>query len=84
MTMKIVSGNGTVDTAQESKHGDGWVIAVGIPELAERTGLSEGLLYAKANQGTLHGCRRVGKRFLVHIATFEQWLAEGWGEGVEE
>ena len=61
---------------------NGQRVAVSIPEMAERTGLSEGLLYAKANQGTLPGCRRIGKRFLIHIATFEKWLAGGWGEEI--
>ena len=55
-------------------------LAVSIPELSELTGLSEGLLYAKANQGSLPGCRRIGKRFLIHISTFENWLADGMGE----
>ena len=55
-------------------------VAVSIPEMAESTGLSEGLLYAKANEGTLPGCRRLGKRFVIHIATFENWLADGMGE----
>ena len=53
-------------------------IGVSIPEIAERTGLSEFLLYAQANAGKLPGCRRIGRRFLVHVPTFEKWLAEGW------
>ena len=55
-------------------------IAVSIPMLAQRTGLSEGLLYNKANEGRLPGCRRVGKRYLVHLETFENWLKEGSGD----
>ena len=55
-------------------------VAVSIPEMSALTGLSEGLLYAKANQGSLPGCRRIGKRFLVHIETFERYLETGMGE----
>ena len=55
-------------------------MAVSIPELARLTGLSEGLLYIKANEGQLPGCRRVGKRFLVHVETFESWLKAGNSE----
>jgi predicted DNA-binding transcriptional regulator AlpA len=55
-------------------------MAISIPRLALQTGLSESLLYQKANQGTLPGCRRIGKRFLVHVATFEAWLKSGNGE----
>jgi predicted DNA-binding transcriptional regulator AlpA len=54
-------------------------MAVSIPELARMTGLSEALLYQKANEATLPGCRRLGKRFLVHIETFEKWLRTGQG-----
>lgn len=55
-------------------------MAISIPQLALQTGLSEALLYQMANQGALPGCRRVGKRFLVHSATFEDWLKEGTGD----
>jgi len=54
--------------------------AISIPELASSTGLSEALLYAQANDGTLQGCRRIGKRFVIHLATFDSWLAEGTGD----
>ena len=57
--------------------------AISIPRLALQTGLSESLLYQKANQGTLPGCRRIGKRFLVHVDTFEAWLKTGNGEEVK-
>ena len=57
--------------------------AISIPELASSTGLSEALLYSKANEGALPGCRRVGKRFVVHAATFENWLADGMGQEFE-
>ena len=66
--------------SKTNHHGDGWVIAASIPVIAERTGLSEGLLYQKANEGTLPGCRRIGKRFLIHVETFENWLRTGMGE----
>lgn len=58
-------------------------MAVSIPVLALQTGLSEALLYQKANEGTLPGCRRVGKRFLVHRDTFEIWLKTGMGDEVD-
>ena len=56
-------------------------IAYSIPDLARMTGLSESLLYLKANEGVLPGCRRIGKRFVVHGAAFESWLRSG---GVDE
>lgn len=55
-------------------------MAVSIPQLSRRTGLSEALLYQKANAGALPGCRRVNTRFLVHLETFEDWLREGHGD----
>jgi predicted DNA-binding transcriptional regulator AlpA len=55
-------------------------MAVSIPDLARLTGISEGLLYIKANADELPGCRRIGKRFLVHLATFEDYLKNGMGE----
>ena len=58
-------------------------MAVSIPVLALQTGLSEALLYQKANEGVLPGCRRVGKRFLVHRETFEEWLRGGMGDQSE-
>ena len=59
-------------------------IAYSIPELARITGLSESLLYLKANEGGLPGCRRIGRRFLVHAETFEAWLRQGTGDDVEQ
>jgi hypothetical protein len=45
--------------------------------------LSETFLYDRAGEGTLVGCRRIGRRFLIHIQTFENWLkAGGIGEEV--
>jgi excisionase family DNA binding protein len=55
-------------------------MAVSIPELSRLTGISEGLLYIKANDGELPGCRRIGKRFLVHLQTFEDYLKAGNGD----
>lgn len=55
-------------------------IAVSIPDLARLTGISEGLLYLKANAGELPGCRRIGKRFVCHLETFEDYLKSGMGE----
>ena len=72
------AGRGYMAIKTEFQNGER--VAVSIPEMAERTGLSEGLLYAKANEGTLPGCRRLGKRFVIHIATFKNWLADGMGE----
>jgi len=57
-------------------------MAVSIPVLALQTGLSEALLYQKANEGILPGCRRLGKRFLVHLPTFENWLKDGMGDQI--
>ena len=50
-----------------------------IPELAVEYGVSEALLYSLANRGELPGCRRLGKRFVVHRETFEEWLRDGMG-----
>ena len=58
-------------------------IACSIPDLARHTGLSESLLYQRANEGSLPGCRRIGKRFLIHLATFEEWLMSGTGDELE-
>ena len=60
--------------------GEDLPMAVSIPKLSSLTGLSEGTLYLKANEGSLPGCRRIGKRFLIHIATFEEWLRTGGKE----
>ena len=83
MTIKTKDGVIVGDNSDLTKHTDGWVVervAASIPEMAQRTGLSKGLLYAKANQGSLPGCRRIGKRFVIHIATFEEWLKAGMGD----
>jgi predicted DNA-binding transcriptional regulator AlpA len=59
-------------------------LAVSIPQLARITGLSESLLYQRANRGELVGCRRISKRYLVHLATFEEWLKFGNGDDRQE
>ncbi len=56
-------------------------LAVSIPRLARLTGVSEGTLYLRANEGSLPGCRRIGKRWVVHLETFNDFLKSGMGEG---
>ena len=58
---------------------DGKPIAVSIPQLARLTGMSEGTLYMRANQAELPGCRKIGARWVVHLATFETYLKDGTG-----
>lgn len=70
----------TLKTSTGALVGDSMPLAVSIPELSRLTGLSEGLLYVKANEGGLPGCRRIGKRFLVHLETFNDYLKGGMGE----
>jgi predicted DNA-binding transcriptional regulator AlpA len=72
---------GTGETAAGS-NGSTPTIGIDIPELSAITGLSESLLYSQANAGKLPGCRRIGRRYLVHVPTFERWLADGWGDEV--
>jgi hypothetical protein len=82
MTIKD-NGKATQESVTCPRCSDGRVFAAGIPELAARTGLSETFLYDRAGEGTLVGCRRIGRRFLIHIETFENWLkAGGMGEEV--
>jgi excisionase family DNA binding protein len=54
-----------------------------IPDMASEYGVSEALLYGLANRGELPGCRRLGKRFVIHRATFEEWLKTGTGDNLE-
>ena len=54
-------------------------IGMSISEAATQAGVSESTLYALANQGKLPGCRRIGKRLVVHRTTFEAWLRDGQG-----
>ncbi len=60
------------------------LIAVSIPQLARMVGISEATLYLMANGGGLVGARRIGKRIVVHLETFEQWLREGDGKSWPE
>ncbi len=53
---------------------------VSIPQLAGEFGVSETLLYSLATTGRLPGCRRLGRRFVVHRETFEEWLRSGTGD----
>ena len=69
----------TLKTRSGDLIGKGSPLVVSIPELSRLTGISEGLLYIKANSGELPGCRRIGKRFCVHLATFEEYLKAGMG-----
>ena len=54
-----------------------------ISEAASQAGVSEATLYSLANQGKLPGCRRLGKRFVIHRETFEGWLKTGTGDELE-
>jgi hypothetical protein len=82
MTIKD-NGKATQESVTCPRCSDSRVFAAGIPQLAQRTGLSETFLYDRAGEGTLVGCRRIGRRFLIHIETFENWLkAGGMGEEV--
>ena len=53
-----------------------------IPDMASEYGVSEALLYGLANRGELPGCRRLGKRFVIHRVTFEEWLKTGTGDNL--
>ena len=53
---------------------------VTINKLSHLTGLSRSLLYARANNGELPGCRRLGSRILIHLPTFEDYLKSGNGQ----
>lgn len=51
-----------------------------IAEAATQAGVSTATLYALANQGRLPGARRLGKRIVIHRATFSEWLKTGMGD----
>ena len=53
---------------------------VTVIDLVRITGLSRSLLYAKANDGELPGCRRLGSRLLIHLPTFKDHLKSGNGQ----
>jgi predicted DNA-binding transcriptional regulator AlpA len=57
-------------------------LAVSIPRLARLTGISEATLYLRANRSELPGCRKIGKRWIVHVETFNNFLKSGMGEEV--
>jgi predicted DNA-binding transcriptional regulator AlpA len=59
-------------------------VVCNISELAKMAGVSEGLLYTKANQGKFPGCRRIGKRFVCHVDTFLDYLRSGTGDDCAE
>tara|TARA_R100000306_G_C4368113_1_gene138618 strand:+ start:659 stop:883 length:225 start_codon:yes stop_codon:yes gene_type:complete len=59
-------------------------LTVSIPRLSRLTGVSEGTLYLMANQGTLPGCARIGKRWVVHLETFNDYLKKGADLSSEE
>jgi len=55
------------------------LIGMSIAEAAAEAGVSEATLYSLAGQGRLPGCRRIGKRLVIHRQTFEEWLRSGQG-----
>ena len=64
--------------------GQGNRAGASIPEMAAEYGVSEALLYNLANRGELPGCRRLGKRFIIHRETFENYLRAGVGDEVAD
>ena len=64
----------TINSTQERPMG------MSIPQAARESGVSESTLYMLANQGRLPGARRLGKRIVIHRATFEEWLKSGMGD----
>lgn len=48
------------------------VTSVSIPELAKRNSVSKAHFYRLAQRGELPGAYRLGRRWLVHVATFER------------
>ena len=50
-----------------------------IEQAAARLGVSRNTAYNEANRGKLPGAHRVGKRIVVSIIVFENWL-HGNGE----
>ena len=55
-------------------------VGMSIAEAAAQAGVSTATLYSLANQGKLPGCRRIGKRLIIHRQTFGEWLRAGSGE----
>jgi excisionase family DNA binding protein len=65
-----------VTTVQDQTKG----VAISIDQAAELAGCSAALLYVLARRSKLPGCRRLGKRFVVHRETFLKWLGSGRGD----
>ena len=55
-------------------------VGMSIAEAAAQAGVSTATLYALANKGELPGCRRIGKRLIIHRQMFADWLKAGFGE----
>ena len=55
-------------------------VGMSIAEAAAQAGVSAATLYTLANKGELPGCRRIGKRLIIHRETFSDWLKAGSGE----
>ena len=55
-------------------------VGMSIAEAAAQAGVSTATLYSLANAGRLPGCRRIGKRLIIHRETFGEWLRAGSGE----
>lgn len=51
-------------------------LALDIPTVARRLGISKNTAYRAAADGKLPAIR-IGKRFLVPVVQLEKWLAEG-------
>ena len=58
-------------------------IGMSVSEAAIQAGVSEATVYSLANQGRLPGARRLGKRIVIHRATFEEWLKTGTGDELD-
>ena len=55
-------------------------VGMSIAEAAAQAGVSAAVLYSLANKGELPGCRRIGKRLIIHRQMFADWLKAGFGE----
>lgn len=51
------------------------VTSISIPELAKRNSASKAHFYRLAARGELPGAYRLGRRWLVHLETFERETA---------
>ena len=58
-------------------------LGMSVSEAAIQAGVSEATVYSLANQGRLPGARRLGKRIVIHRATFEEWLKTGTGDELD-